>query len=48
MYRCTLADLSLLPVKAIDSAVKGYRKWLQACVSVESGNFEYKDSDSYI
>ena len=30
-----------LPVKAIDSAVKDNRKWLQACVSANGGNFEH-------
>jgi len=30
-----------LPEKAIDDAVKDYRKWLQACVSANSGHFEH-------
>jgi len=30
-----------LAKKAIDNAVKDHRKRLQACVSVNSGHFEY-------
>ena len=32
---------SVLPEKAIDDAVKDYRKRLQACVSANSGHFEH-------
>ena len=31
---------SALPEKVIDNAMKDYRKWLQACVSANGGQFE--------
>jgi len=30
-----------LPKKAIDNALKDYRKWLYACVSANSGHFKH-------
>jgi len=33
---------SALPQKSIDSAVKDFRKRLQACVSGNGGHFEHK------